>query len=137
MPAVSIATLREATFRDLGARYNDIVYMSNVPEPHHELLTANDQAPYVMVMANLKDGPVVLDVPPATGQLTFAGSAVDAWMVPLADIGPAGEDAGRGGRYLFLPPGFQNAVPKGYLPAPSKTYNVHVVLHPMTRAGGT
>lgn len=137
MPAVSIAALREATFRDLGARYNDVVYMSNVPEPRHELLTASDQAPYVMVMANLKDGPVVLDVPPATDKVAFCGSAVDAWMVPLADVGLAGEDAGRGGKYLFLPPGFREQAPKGYLPLPSKTYNVHVALHPVTRAGGT
>jgi hypothetical protein len=137
MPAVSIAALREATFRDLGARYNDIVYMSNVPEPRHELLTASDQAPYVMVMSNLREGPVVLDVPPATDKVAFSGSAVDAWMVPVADVGPAGDDAGRGGKYLFLPPGFREPAPKGYLPAPSKTYNVHVVLRPVTSAGGT
>src|SRR3954447_25948307 len=86
MPAVSIAALREATFRDLGARDNDVVYMSNVPEPRHELMTASDEAPYVMVMLNLKDGPAVLDVPPAADEVAFAGSAMDSWMVPIADI---------------------------------------------------
>ncbi|HEY4587813.1 MAG TPA: DUF1254 domain-containing protein, partial [Thermoanaerobaculia bacterium] len=136
MPAVSIAALREATFRDLGARYNDVVYMSNVPEPRHELLTASDREPYVMVMCNLKDGPVVLDVPPATDKVAFSGSAVDAWMVPIADIGPAGDDGGRGGKYLFLPPGFREQAPKEYLPAPSRTYDVHVALHPVASAGG-
>ena len=33
------------------------------------------------------------------------GSAIDSWKVPLADLGASGEDAGRDGRYLFLPPG--------------------------------
>ena len=44
MPAVSLASLRDATFRDLGARYNDVVYMAEPPLPRHELLT-NDEAP--------------------------------------------------------------------------------------------
>ena len=66
MPAVSMATLRAATFRDLGARNNDVVYMSDVTVPRHELLTASHQAPYAMVMLNLKAEPVVLDVPAAT-----------------------------------------------------------------------
>ena len=137
MPAVGIAALREATFRDLGSRYNDVVYMSNVPEPRHELLTASDEAPYVMVMLNLKDGPAVLDVPPAADEVAFSGSAVDSWMVPIADVGPAGDDAGRGGKYLFLPPGHEEPVPRGYLPVPSKTYNVHVALRPLPSARGT
>jgi hypothetical protein len=128
MPAVSLASLREASFRDLGARYNDIVYMSNVPVSRHELLTASDEAPYVMVMLNVKEGPAVLEVPAATEKAAFSGSAVDGWMVPLVDIGASGQDAGKGGRYLFLPPGWQDRLPKGYLAVPSKTYNVHVAL---------
>jgi hypothetical protein len=127
MPAVSLASLRDATFRDLGARYNDVVYMAELPLPRHELL-ANDEVPFVTVMLNLRKGPVVLEVPPAFPGIGFSGCAVDAWMVPLVDIGVAGEDAGRGGRYLFLPPG--KAVPstEGYLPVRSSTYDVHVSL---------
>lgn len=131
MPAVSIASLRGATFRDLGARYNDIVYMSNVTLPRHELLTANDHAPYVMVMLNLNEGPVVLEVPPASESAAFCGSACDSWMVPLVDIGVFGDDAGQGGKYLFLPPGSNVKDAKEYLPAPSKTYGVHVALRPI------
>jgi hypothetical protein len=130
MPAVNIASLREASFRDLGATYNDIVYMSNVPVPRHELLTASDEAPYVMVMLNVKEGPAVLEVPAATEEAAFSGCAVDGWMVPLVDIGTWGADGGKGGRYLFMPPGCQDRVPKGYLPISSATYNIHVALRP-------
>ncbi len=64
MPAVSLANLREATVRDLGARYNDVVYLARLPLPRHELLT-NDESPFVTVMLNLAKGPVVLEVPSA------------------------------------------------------------------------
>ena len=114
MPAVSLASLRDAMVSDLGARPGDVVYMSDLPLPRHELPTANDEAPFAIVMLDLSRGPMVVEVPPAlTSGFSFTGSAVDAWMVPLADLGVAGEDRGRGGRYVFLPPGYQGAVPEG------------------------
>jgi hypothetical protein len=137
MPAVNIASLRQATFRDLGARYNDIIYMSNLAEPRHELLTPSNRAPYALVMLNVKKGPMVFEVPPATASAAFTGSAVDTWQVPLADIGPAGNDAGQGGRYLFLPPGYQDRLPAGYLPVPAATYNVHIAVRPLPNPGET
>ena len=48
---------------------------------------------------------MVLEVPAATDKTVFFGSAIDSWEVPLADIGGTGDDAGKGGKYLFLPPG--------------------------------
>lgn len=137
MPAVSLAALRQATFRDLGAGYNDVVYMSGVATPRHELLTANHELLYGLVMLNVKEGPVVLEVPPATETVAFFGSAVDSWMVPVAELGSTGEDAGKGGRYLFLPPGYRDWAPKDYFVVPSRTYNVHVALCPIPNAGGT
>ena len=127
MPAVSLASLREATVRDLGARYNDVVYLARLPLPRHELLT-NDESPFVTVMLNLGKGPMVLEVPPAAPDIGWSGCAVDAWMVPLADIGVAGEDAGSGGRYLFLPPGNHPSTAEGYLQVASSTFDVHVAL---------
>jgi hypothetical protein len=43
--------------------------------------------------------------------------------VPLVDVGPKGEDKGKGGKYLILPPGFQGDVPAGYIPVRSATFN--------------
>ena len=31
------------------------------------------------------------------------------------DVGPAGVDKGKGGKYLILPPGYKEQVPDGYI----------------------
>src|SRR3954453_8403022 len=105
MPAVSIASLRHAVFHDLGARSNDVIYLSRPALPRHELLTAASGALFVMVMLDLREGPVVLEVPAASSAAALCGTAVDAWMEPIVDIGIHGDDAGGGGRYLFMAPG--------------------------------
>jgi hypothetical protein len=65
---------------------------------------------------------VVVDVPPAVGAGLF-GSLNDAWQVPRADVGPAGEDAGKGGKYLIVSPGSPQTVPTGFIPVRFDTYN--------------
>ena len=57
--------------------------------------------------------PYLLDVPPASAKVALFGSAIDSWEVPLADVGPTGDDGGKGGKYLFLPPGYELAPPAG------------------------
>ena len=41
----------------------------------------------------------------------------------MADIGPAGEDQGMGGKYLLLPPDFKGETPPGYFLLRYPTYN--------------
>jgi hypothetical protein len=66
-------------------------------------------------------GPTVLEIPPADeGSIT--GSVMDCWQTPLEDVGPAGIDKGRGGKYLVLQPGYKDKVPDGYIPLQSQTY---------------
>lgn len=62
-----------------------------------------------------------MELPPAAASLF--GTLIDAWQVPLADVGPKGEDQGKGGKYLLPPPDFKGEVPAGYIAVPSKTYN--------------
>ena len=102
--------------------------------PRHEFLTANNQTPYVFTVFDLRRGPMVLDVPPASDKTVFFGSAIDSWEVPLADIGGTGDDAGKGGKYLFLPPGYSGKPPDGYLVVPSPTVFVHIALRPIPSA---
>lgn len=137
MPAVSMAAIRQSLKRDLGADYGDIIYSSQVLDSKHEFLTANNQTPYVLTFFDLRNGPMVLDVPPATKQVAFFGSAIDSWEVPLVDIGPTGDDMGKGGKYLFLPPGYTAAPPKGYFVIPSQTVFTHIALRPIPMGGGT
>jgi hypothetical protein len=75
---------------------------------------------------------VVLDIPPAREAALF-GTVLDAWQVPLVDVGGAGEDQGKGGKYLLLPPDYKGQVPAGYIPVPSKTYNGFVALRVITK----
>jgi len=127
MPLVSVDAMREAYFRDAGAKYNDILYWSKPSDWRLQFTTPNASTHYVYFNFNLKEGPVVLDVPPTVGAGLF-GSLVDAWQVPLADVGPEGDDAGKGGKYLLLPPSYKDAVPDGYFPVRLQTYNGYGLL---------
>lgn len=130
MPAVSMAGMRKS-LAGIGADFNQVVYFSRPMEARHEFMTANNQTPYVISVLDLRRGPVVLDVPPASGKVALFGSAVDSWEVPLADVGPSGDDAGKGGKYLFLPPGHTGSRPDGYIVIQSPTVFVHVALRPI------
>jgi hypothetical protein len=136
MPAVSIMDLRDAHF-SLGGGYNTVYTISEVPTALQEALTPNNQTPYASVFLDTRDGPVVLDVPPATDRTALFGSAVDVFQVPVADVGPAGTDAGRGGRYLFVPPDFDGTVPDGFFPVHLDTYSVFIALRPIPLGDAT
>lgn len=135
--AVSMMGVRHGTERDLGGTFNDIIYMSHPMVSRHGFLTANNQVPYVIVMLNTTDGPVVFEVPPASPKTIFFGTAIDAWQVPVVDVGPEGADAGKGGKYLFLPPGYDKPVPDGYIVCRPKTFHTYVGLRPVAVNGGT
>ena len=137
MPAVSMAAVRRSLKRDLDADFGDVIYLSDVMRPRHEFLTANHETPYVLTVFDLSAGPMVLEVPPLSATAMLFGSAIDSWEVPLADIGATGEDAGKGGRYLFLPPGHADAAPPGFIVVPSPTRYVHIGLRPIARGDAT
>ena len=52
----------------------------------------------------------------------------DCWQAALEDVGPAGVDRGKGGKYLILPPGYKEKVPDGYIAMPSETYQTYALL---------
>ncbi len=137
MPAVSMMDLRKSAESQLGFTFNDIIYFSQPMVSRHGFLTANNDVPYVISVLNTKDGPVILDVPAASEKVLYFGSVIDAWQVPVVDIGPEGEDKGKGGKYLFLPPGYEGDVPEGYLVQRPKTFNLYVGLRPVAINGGT
>jgi hypothetical protein len=137
LPAVSMKSFCGSMQTQLGARENDIVYFSKPMVSRHGFLTANNNVPYVAVCLNTKGGPVVLDVPAASKTTMYFGSILDLWQTPIADVGPTGDDKGKGGKYLFLPPGYKGTVPEGYLVYRPDTYTVPVALRPVSRPGGT
>lgn len=137
MPLVGTRGFLNATRTDLGGDWNDVVYVSKPLVSRHGFLTANNQVPYVAASLNTKDGPLVLEVPGASDKAKYFGSLVDAWDYPFADVGPAGADEGKGGKFLFLPPGYEGEVPEGYLVFRPYTYAVYVGLRPVAEKGAT
>jgi hypothetical protein len=83
-------------------------------------LTSNPATPYVVQCLDLKDGPVVVEVPPSV-----LGPVDDAAFRFVTDLGMAGPDQGKGGKYLFVPPGYSGELPKeGYFVVRSRTNNL-------------
>jgi len=127
MPAVSMLSMRDGNF-SLGGGFNTIYWLSKPPTAQTEAVTANNQTPYAAIFLTARDGPVILDVPPATKRTAIFGSAINVWQVPVADIGPAGADEGKGGRYLFLPPGYKGDNPDNMIPVKLDQYGVYIAL---------
>jgi hypothetical protein len=65
---------------------------------------------------------MVLEIPPADDENSITGSIDEAWQTAIEDVGPAGVDKGKGGKYLILPPGYNGQAPEGYIALPSGTY---------------
>ncbi len=121
-PALAIIAMDESAERDLGAGNTDIVYTSSPMDHRWELITYNNQSPYWNAAFSVKDGPIVVEIPPARPDAKFFGSIHDIWFIPLEDFGPAGPDSGKGGKYLVLPPGYEGDVPRGYIVLHSNSY---------------
>ena len=137
MPAISIREFVKATFKDYGATWNDVLLWSKPALPRHEFLTANNQVPYMLTSLNLRTGPVVVEIPAAGEKAVLFGSFVDNWQAPIVDVGPSGEDEGKGGKYLFVPPGHSDPLPEGYIPVRMQGYVVAGGLRPVPANGGT
>ena len=133
MPIVSFDVMRQGFFRDAKADYGDIMYWSKPSGWKNQTTTPNTSTRYVIFFTNTKDGPVVLEVPPV-GEAALFGTLLAAWQVPLVDVGNAGEDLGKGGKYLLLPPDYKGEMPSGYIAVPSKTYNGFVGLRVIAKS---
>jgi hypothetical protein len=90
--------------------YNKVGITKTLLDSKSIFLTANTSTIYVTPYLNVgKNGPIVMEIP--AGML---GAFNDAWFRYIADIGPFGEDKGKGGKYLILPPGYEGEIPEGY-----------------------
>lgn len=127
IPAVNTDLMFQAAFR-AGATSNQIVYWSRLLDWKNQTLTPNPDTLYLMPFFDTSEaGPMVLEIPPANGG-SITGSIMDLWQIPLEDVGPAGADAGKGGRYLITPPGWDQATPDGYIMLPSQTFRGYALL---------
>ncbi len=87
-------------------------------------LTPNTETTYGTAMLDLRAwGPTVIEAP--SESLCVVD---DFWFRYVTDMGIAGPDQGQGGKYLFLPPGYDGEVPDGYYTYRPPTFSNWVVL---------
>ena len=135
LPAVEIYRFRGAAFSDLGMKDTDIITYSHTATPKVEAITPNSSTPYIAAYVDLKQGPAVLDVPPAGPDGTLYGQVVDAWQFTIADVGPSGLDKGKGGKYLFTAPDYHGAIPSGYIHIASPNYRIAFAFRSIVMSG--
>lgn len=127
LPAVNTDLMLQAMQSSTQAKENEMVFWSRPVNWKNQTLTPNPDSIYFMSFWNVKDGAVVIEIPPAEGG-SIAGNFVTIWQVPLEDAGPYGADQGKGGKYLILPPGHTGETPAGYIPLQSDTYSGFALL---------
>ncbi len=118
IPVASLIAVREG-YKSVGVSGNTIGIFEQLMDSRSLFLTANTESIYAGAWLDLSNGPVVVESPPNT-----LGIVDDMWFRYVADLGNAGPDQGRGGRFLFLPPGYEGPVPEmGFHVFRSKTFN--------------
>ena len=121
MPTMSAYALREGQ-RAAGCAdaAHQICIVDTLLDSKGIFLTGNTSTMYSFGFLDLeRDGPTVVDIPPG-----MLGVLDDMAFQYITDLGAAGPDQGKGGKYLVLPPGYDGDVPEGYFVVQSKTYGV-------------
>jgi hypothetical protein len=137
-PAVNFDRMYQAMVHNAkaGEGSNKIVYWSRLFDWKNQTLTPNPDSIYFMPFFNTKDvGPIVLEVPPAGSDGSITGSIDDCWQAASEDVGPAGVDKGKGGKYLILPPDYKDKLPAGYTPLQSYNYEGYALLRSILKSG--
>jgi len=143
MPAACMVDFIKGLRRDLGGDLNDVVFLNKPLGSDDGFLTANDVTAYSWSSLSSEKGPIVIEVPPASDKVSYFGSIVNTWSQPIEDVGPAGRDKGKGGKYLLLPPGYDGKKSKedlekeGYFVYQTDTYEYGFSFRPRLYKGAT
>jgi hypothetical protein len=131
-PLVGLGAMAEGA-RRIGIGPMELFVFDQLEQVNQRLQTGNDDVVYSFSHANLRDsGPLVVEIP-AGNQY---GVILDAWQRPVEDVGRIGPDAGQGGRYLVVPPGYRGELPAaGYIVRHSPTNNVMLFLRAVRKPG--
>ncbi len=99
--------------------------------PRQVIFTPNSDTPYAFLVLDLAIGPIVIEIPPGP----IMGAVNDSNQEWVLDYGLPGPDAGKGGRHLLLPPGFEGSVPEGYNVGRAGTNRVTALLRALPVGG--
>jgi hypothetical protein len=129
MSAVNTELMRQEMLNKTAGKVNQVFYWSRPLEWRNQTLTPNPDSIYSMAFFNTKEaGPIVLEIPPEGDDGSLNANIVDVWQMPLEDAGPSGADAGKGGKYLLLPPDYTGSVPQGYIALRPATFSSYALL---------
>lgn len=115
-PTASLQGFRKG-IQKWGPDNETMIYWDGRLDSKGLLLTGNTTVVYTFMWIDLKDGPMVMETPP-----NVLGIIDDAWFRYVTDFGNAGDDKGKGGKYLLVPPNYDGAIPDGYIVKKSTTY---------------
>jgi len=132
LPLINTLGMKTGSEKVFGAGYNVLPVWKKRLDAKTLVTTPNSDVIYAMSYVDLgKDGPLVFEAPP-----NLQGILLDFWQRPIpvdggkyfGDVGLPGPDAGKGGKFLLLPPGYKGEVPPGYFVYRSSTNNVFIFL---------
>lgn len=135
MPLINTLGMKTGSEKTFGAGYNVLPVWKKRLDARTLVTTPNSDVIYAMSYLDVgKDGAMVFEASPG-----LQGILLDFWQRPIpgptvdgrafaGDVGLAGPDNGKGGKFLILPPGYKKAVPDGYFVYRSATNNVFVFL---------
>ena len=132
LPLINTLGMKFGSEPLFGAGYNVLPVWKKRLDAKTLVTTPNSDVIYAMSYVDLgKDGPIVFEAPPQ-----LQGILLDFWQRPIpvdggkffGDVGLPGPDAGKGGKFLLLPPAYKGPVPEGHFVYRSATNNVFVFL---------
>jgi hypothetical protein len=135
LPLINTLGMKLGSEKVFGAGYNVLPVWKDRLDAKTLVTTPNSDVIYAMSYVDLgKNGPLVFEAPPG-----LQGILLDFWQRPIpgptidghayfGDVGLPGPDAGTGGKFLLLPPGYTDAVSDGFYVYRSGTNNVFVFL---------
>lgn len=106
LPMASYGAMADEHLR-LGCGTSAVLVAEKSAEQQQLVLTANQDTIYMSGVLDLRNGPMVMDLPPG-----LLGTMNNIWQQPLCDLGgPFSPEQNRGGKFLILPPGYDGPMP--------------------------
>jgi hypothetical protein len=107
LPMASYGAMADEHIR-LGCGSSAVLIADEFAQQQHLTLTANQDTIYMSGVLDLRDGPMVMEMPAG-----LLGTLNNIWQQPLCDLGgPFSPEQNRGGRFLILPPGYDGPLPE-------------------------
>ena len=132
LPLINTMGMRDGFDEAFGSGYHVMAIWTKRLDAKTRITTPNSDLIYGMIFVDVSEtGPLVFEAPPK-----LQGILLDFWQRPIpvdggkffGDLGLPGPDAGAGGKFLILPPGYDGEVPEGYYVYRSGTNNVFIFL---------